>query len=93
MARIETILKMPELEGISANVQGIISFYVTKLQQKQQEAMQQQQLLQNAQQFQQQLGGPGQPGPQAQGAPPNTGTAGNQQVNPGELIDESMPGA
>lgn len=93
MARIETILKMPELEGISANIQGLITFYMTKLQQKQQEAMQQQQLLQNAQQFQQQLGGPGQPGPQAQGAPPNTGTAGNQQVNPGELIDESLPSA
>ena len=93
MKRFVGFAKAPEAQGLSEHVRGLITYYLTRLQEKQQAEMQQQQLLAQAQQFQQQLGGPGQPGPQAQGAPPNAGAAGNQQVNPGELIDESLPGA
>ena len=65
--RIQEILSLPELEGISAHVHGWVNAYLTRMQEKQAQAIQQQQMLQAAQQFQQQInGGQGQPGPQPQ---------------------------
>ena len=91
--RIQEILSLPELEGISAHVHGWVNAYLTRMQEKQAQAIQQQQILQAAQQFQQQMGGgQGQPGPQPQGGPPNVGTAGNQQLSDGEMLDETMQG-
>ena len=91
--RIQEILSLPELEGISAHVHGWVNAYLTRMQEKQAQAIQQQQILQAAQQFQQQINsGQGQPGPQPQGGPPNVGTAGNQQLSDGEMLDETMQG-
>lgn len=65
---------------------------VSEMQQK----MAQQQMLANAQQMQQSMGGgPGQDAGKAaaSGTPPNTGPGGNAKVQGGELLDESLPGA
>jgi len=67
-----------------------------------QQMLEQQKMMENAAAMQQQLGGgPGaaggkqatQPGPQAQGGPPNVGPGGNPPVQGKEMLDESLPGA
>jgi len=79
-------------EVLSTQQQTLLQVYMQKLVTEMQQQQQQQQLLQQAQQFQQQVGGGpgGTPGPQAQGAPPPQGTAGNATVGANELLDESL---
>jgi hypothetical protein len=55
--------------------------------------MEQQQMMANAQQFQQQQGQGQQGGAPAQSGPPQTGPAGNQKVQGNEALDESLPSA
>ena len=58
-----------------------------------QQMMEQQQLMANAQAFQDQNAKPGQPGPKSSTAPPNMGPGGNPPMNKNELMNESLPTA
>jgi len=88
--QILAFMQQPEAEEIDKFVQALVQVYITNVQSQAQEEAQRQQLLQQAQQFQQSLGGGGTPGPQAQGEVPNSSVSGNPQVQQNELLDETL---
>lgn len=98
LLKIKEFVADPDnLEHLSPQQVSMLSQYTAQRIHEMQQIMAQQQMLQNAAQMQQQVGGQGgqagQPGPPGQQATPNTGPGGNPPINGRELLDESLPGA
>lgn len=96
----EHLAKLQEIVSDQKNMelledwqQKVLAQYVAIKVQEMQQMLQQQQLMQNADQFAQGNQSPGMPGPKPQTTPPNMGAGGNPQVQGRELLDESLPGA
>lgn len=85
------------MEMLSPQQSQLLGQYAAQRVAEFQQKMEQQQMMANAQQMQQSMGGaPGQEaGQQAAegGTPPNTGVGGNAKVQGKEYLDESLPGA
>jgi hypothetical protein len=83
------------MDQLTEGQAAMLGQYVAMKMQEMQQMMAQQQMLANAAQMQQGMGGaPGQEAGQATAqGPPNPGVAGNAKVQGKELLDESLPGA
>lgn len=90
------VMDAQKMDALSEAQVQMLGQYTAEKVQELQVMMQQQQMMANAAQMQQGMGGgPGAEGGQAatQGTPPNTGVGGNAKVQGNELLDESLPGA
>jgi hypothetical protein len=91
----EFVTDKENLEKFTQNQIQLLGQYAATRVQEMQQQIQQQQLMANAQQMQQTVGGGegADAGKTAATAPPNAGPGGNAKVQGQELLDESLPGA
>ena len=94
---LEFTQEQEKMDTLTPQQSAMLGQYAAQRVHEFQQAMAQQQMMQNAQQMQQGMGGaPGQEAGQTAteaGTPPNTGVGGNAKVQGKEYLDESLPGA